>query len=67
MNILFCGDAGIKDGLAMAILSLTKHVKESLRIYVLTINYQNSKPISDKTISTLDKIVKVCYNDSITV
>ena len=64
MNILFCGDAGIKDGLAMAILSLTKHVKEPLHIYVLTINYQNSKPISDKTISTLDKIVKVCYNGS---
>ena len=58
MNILYCGDQGIKDGLAVSVLSLVKNCKAQLHIYVLTINYQNSKPISNQTIATLDKIVK---------
>ena len=62
MNILYCGDEGIKDGLLVSILSLLKHATPPLHIYVLTINYQNSKPISDRTIAYLDKIAKVCYN-----
>lgn len=58
MNILYCGDQGIKDGLCVSILSLAKNCKKPLNIYVLTINYQNSKPLSDKTIKVLDGIVK---------
>ena len=58
MNIIYCGDQGIKDGLAVSILSLAKNCKRALNIYVLTIGYQNSKPISDKTIKVLDGIVK---------
>ena len=58
MNILYCGDQGIKDGLLVSILSLIKHVKEPLNIYILTIDYQNSKPITAKTTKLLDELVK---------
>ncbi len=58
MNILYCGDRGIKDGLLVSILSLVKNATSELHIYVLTINYQNSKPITQKTTKLLDEIVK---------
>lgn len=58
MNILYCGDQGIKDGLAISVLSLAKHASEPLCVYVLTIDYQNSRPLSNQTIKSLDKIVK---------
>ena len=37
MNILYCGDKNIIDGLYISILSLLKNVEEELHIYVLTI------------------------------
>ena len=46
MNILYCGDKNIKDGLIISILSLLKNVNEKLNIYVLTINMK----IGDKNI-----------------
>ena len=58
MNILYCGDEGIKDGLLVSILSLIKNTRSSLHIYVLTIDYQDSKPITDKTADFLDSLVK---------
>ena len=64
MNILYCGDQGIKDGLCVSILSLVQNCQSPLDIYVLTINYQNSKPISDKTIKVLDGIVKAKNSES---
>ncbi|MGF2565352.1 hypothetical protein ACQUWZ_25890, partial [Ralstonia pseudosolanacearum] len=58
MNILYCGDQGIKDGLLVSILSLIKNVDEALNIYILTIDYGNSKPISEKTTKLLNELVK---------
>lgn len=58
MNILYCGDQGIKDGLLVSILSLLKNAKSPLHIYLLTIDCDFSKPISDRTATYLDKIVK---------
>lgn len=62
MNILYCGDENIEDGLVISILSLLKNVKEELKIYVLTINIENEnkkiKGISDFSIDFLDKRVK---------
>ena len=43
MNILFCGDRNIVDGLTIACLSLLKNTTESLNIYVLTMDYANKK------------------------
>lgn len=36
MNILFCGDARIADGVVICTLSLLKHCTEPLNIYILT-------------------------------
>lgn len=58
MNILYCGDRGIKEGLLLSILSLIKNATDELHIYLLTINYEDSKPISDKTANFLDDLVK---------
>lgn len=58
MNILYCGDSFITDGLIISILSLLKHEKGKLNIYVLSMNYLDKKCISQKVISTLDTLVK---------
>ena len=36
MNILYCGDKNIQDGVIISVLSLLKHVREPLHIYLLT-------------------------------
>lgn len=62
MNILYCGDENIENGLVISTLSLLKNVKEELHIYVLTMNIQNEKrefkAISDGVINFLNERVK---------
>ena len=58
MNILYCGDDGIKRGTLVSILSLLKHNAEPLEIYIATIKYENVKPFSEKTAAFLDALVK---------
>lgn len=62
MNILYCGDDNIEQGLLISILSLTKCVKEPLHVYVLTAGFptQNkfSKNIRQSFICLLDSLVK---------
>lgn len=62
MNILYCGDHNIEDGLLLSILSLLKHVKEPLSIYVLTMPLSTPekefRPVSDAMIAALDETVK---------
>ena len=62
MNILYCGDENIEDGLIISVLSLLKNVKEKLNIYVLTMDIQSEKKtfkgISNSSIDFLDKRVK---------
>ena len=43
MNILFCGDRGIVDGVTISILSLLKNCREELNIFILTMNYANKR------------------------
>lgn len=68
MNILYCGDENIEDGLVISILSLLKNVKEKLHIYVLTMDIQNEKRkfkgISNSSIDYLDKRVKKSNQDN---
>ncbi len=68
MNVLYCGDANIIDGLVISILSLLKNGQDKLCIYVLTMQYQNEnkiyKPLTNKEISILDEIVKEKNKDS---
>ena len=58
MNILYCGDKGIKDGVLVSILSLIKYNRDPLHIYILTINYEDTVAFADKSAKFLDKIVK---------
>lgn len=62
MNILYCGDKNIADGLYISILSILKNVKENLNIYVLTVDLENDvyniKSVSEKTITFLNNKVK---------
>lgn len=62
MNILYCGDANIVDGLYISILSLLKNIKEELNIYVLTVNVNEKdlkiNGVSDYSIKFLDELVK---------
>ena len=53
MNILYCGDANILDGLIISLLSILKYEKSTLNVYILTMNYDNKKMI---TLKMLEKI-----------
>ena len=50
MNILYCGDTNIVDGLIISILSLIKYEKDALNIYVFSMDYENSKGVSNTKI-----------------
>ncbi|MFD0898317.1 glycosyltransferase [Loigolactobacillus binensis] len=62
MNILYCGDNNIEQGLLISVLSLTEHVKEPLYIYVLTASFptqgRHSNNIHQSLIYLLDSLVK---------
>ena len=61
MNILYCGDRHIEDGLIISVLSLTEQVGEPLNVYVMTVELVNEQfslePVSDGVISYLDKTI----------
>lgn len=62
MNILYCGDRHIADGLVISVLSLLKHIPESLSIYVftmdVTIGDSHVEPLPNAVIAQLDARVK---------
>ncbi len=64
MNILFCGDKNILDGITISVLSLIKNCKkdEALNVYVLTMDYANKKKryyaITEKDIAPLTTELK---------
>lgn len=64
MNILYCGDKNIEDGLYISIKSILKHTKEVLHISVLTMKYKNFKPVGDEIIDLLDSEVKKINSNS---
>ena len=68
MNILYCGDCGIEDGLVMSVLSLLRHVNEPLHVYVLSMSYRNGGqafiPVNSSLVSLLDSRVKEQSEDS---
>lgn len=64
MNILYCGDKGIQEGVLVSILSLLfngkKHDSDSpiYNIYIATIRYEGVKPFTKKAAEFLDSLVK---------
>ncbi len=62
MNILYCGDANILDGLIISILSILKNTNEILHIYLFTMKFKTEEkeytPLTEKDIKLLKEIVK---------
>jgi len=71
MNILYCGNNKVEDGLVLSILSLLKNTPEILHIYVLTMHLQTSEksyiPLSAATTGYLDRLVKEIHPDNFVV
>lgn len=67
MNLLYCGDSNIIDGLLISALSVAHNASEVLNIYVLTMDYESElkkyEPISPKTVANVEKIIKK-YNSN---
>lgn len=68
MNILYCGDENIENGLIISVLSLLKNAKEVLQVYVLTMDITTEQRkfngISAESINTLDIKVKEVNPDN---
>ena len=58
MNILYCGDEGIARGVLVSILSILKYNRQVLHFYIMTIEYEDTKPFADGAIEFLDSLVK---------
>lgn len=62
MNVLYCGDANIKDGLLLSALSLKNHVDKPLHLYILTmsLDYKDKsyKPIEPEFVAYLESLLK---------
>lgn len=64
MNIMYCGNSNIVDGLIISILSIVKHIKEELHIYVLTMNFNKYKVLSSDNILELENETKKINKNS---
>lgn len=58
MNIMYCGDSNTFDGIVISLLSIVKHMKNELFIYILTMDFENHKALSEKERIVFEKIVK---------
>lgn len=71
MNILFCGDNNIQDGLLISVLSLLNNTDEPLDIYVLTLKLEmNGKkymPIEQKFIQYLNENISPEYDNRLNI
>lgn len=66
MNVLYCGDRNIEDGLIISILSLLKNARTNLSVYVLTINSKewNIDGVTDKCIDVLNDKMKLINREN---
>lgn len=62
INILFGGNSKVFDGILLCVLSMTKHCKDPLNIYILTADVtelnKNFTPITKKQIELINNILK---------
>lgn len=58
MNILYCGDNGIAQGVLVSIFSILKYNKEPIHFFIATIEFRDTKPFSEKSAKFLDSLVK---------
>ena len=62
MNIMYCGDVNIQKGVWLSVMSITKHVSEPLKIYILTLdtvmNGKHYESVTDAFIEHLNEYIK---------
>lgn len=58
LNILFCGDAGICDGIFLSSLSICKNTGENLNIYILTASVEYRSAIPQSFAEKLEESVR---------
>lgn len=68
INLLFAGNDKIFEGLAIGLISIVKHCKEPLNVYVLTMDLHelnsNYRPITQEYIDKLENYIKQVNSDS---
>lgn len=68
INLMFCGNDKVFDGMIISLLSITKHTKEELNVYILTMGLPEVKesfiPVSEDKAEVLDGIVKKANSKS---
>lgn len=62
MNVLYCGDSNIIDGLMISVLSLAKNTSAALKIYILTMKYsvgdKKYQPITRADVAALESEIR---------
>ena len=62
INLMFCGNSKVFDGMIISLLSIAKHTKEALNVFILTMDLrsidENYKPVNENQVKILEKIVK---------
>ncbi len=58
MNLLFCGDKGVTEGVFLASLSICKHTEKAVRIYLLTATVDGREAITQEFANRLQKTLK---------
>lgn len=62
INLMFCGNQKMFDGLIISLLSISKHTNEDLTVYLLTMDLSKHKkeyvPITEKQRKTIENMLK---------
>lgn len=68
INLMFCGNDKVLDGMIISLLSITKHTNEALNVFILTMGLEemneNYKAINKSQAEILEKIVKSKNSES---
>ncbi len=68
INLMFCGNSKVFDGMIISLLSIVKYTNEPLNVFVLTMDLRNINenytPIEKKHIDILENIIKEKNGDS---
>ena len=62
INLMFCGNEKVFDGLIISLISIVKYTKQALNIYILTMDLsdidEKFKPINNKQKNILEKLIQ---------
>lgn len=68
INLLYCGNEKVFDGLLISLLSITKHTTDTLNVYCFTMDLSDKDeryvPINQKQVDYIEKMLKEVNNDS---